>query len=250
MRPNKTYIYQDGFLKKTLAGIVLWMLLLFFVFPSSGLAGVVIFDGITTVGIPVYLKVHTKGRLFSQGGRLVDVYIDQKHAGKILSGGDGYGFFKYSPRTTGMKTIVVRSGADEDTGNLLVLDKNEKVILVEIEAFLRMLLFSPKTITDSKTALNTLNRKYKIIYLTRFMGTVLSKKILTKIDYPLSAILLWQGVETLDELHQKGVFLYAVIASLNLLSESSEHIEKRFTFEETEDETYVDNWEDLLKRLE
>jgi hypothetical protein len=249
MPPNKTVMHQDNFLKKTPVGIVLWVLLLFFMFPSSGLAGVVIFDGITMVGMPVYLKVHTKGRLFTQGGRLVDVYIDQKHAGKILSGGDGYGFFKYTPRTTGMKTVSVRSGTDEGTGDLLVLDKTEKVILVEIEALLRMLLFSPKTITDSKTALNTLNRKYKIIYLTRFMGTGLSKKILTKGDYPSSAILLWRGAETLDELHQKGVCLYAVIASLTLLSESSEHINKRFTFEETEDETYVDNWEDLLKRL-
>ena len=200
--------------------------------------------------MPVYLKVHTKGMLFSQGGRLVDVYIDQKHAGKTLSGGDGYGFLKYTPRTTGMKTIAVRSDADEDTGNLLVLDKKEKVVLVEIEAFLRMSLFSLKTLTDSKKALNTLSRRYKIIYLTRLIGNVLSKKILAKGDYPSSAILSWRGVETLDELHQKGVFLYAVIASLNLLSESSEHIEKRFTFEETEDETYVDDWEDLLKRLE
>jgi len=242
-------MYQDGFLKKTLVGIVLWMLPLFFMFPSSGLAGVAIFDGITTVGMPVYLKVHTKGRLFSQGGRMVDVYIDQKHAGKILSGGDGYGFFKYTPRTTGVKTLEVRSDGDDNTGKLLVLDKKDKVILVEIEAFLRMSLFSKKAIADSKKALSTLSRRYKIIYLTRLMGNVLSKKILTKGDYPSSAILLWRGAETLDELRQKGIFLYAVIASLNLLSESSEHIGKRFTFEETEDETYVDDWEDLLKRL-
>jgi len=242
-------MHQSSFLKKPLAVIGVWILLFIFICPPAVFAGVVIYDSITTIGMPVYLTVQTKGMFFSQGGRLVDLYIDQTHGGKILSGGDGYGFFKYTPRTIGVKTIAVRSDRDEDTGILLVLDKKEKVILVESEAFLQHAIFSQNAITESNSALNTLNRRHKIVYLTRLMGSVLSKKILTKGGYPSSPVLLWQGTETLDELHQKGIFLYAIIASLNLLSESSEHIDKRFTFEETEDETHVDDWEDLLKKL-
>jgi hypothetical protein len=81
------------------------------------------------------------------------------------------------------------------------------------------------------------------------IGVTISKKLLAQYQYPRSAILRWQGTETLDELKGKGLKLYAIIASGNLLSESSEFIGRRYSFEETEEATVVGTWKEILKNL-
>ena len=50
----------------------LWLALLILgisILPAArGLSAVIVYDRVTTVGTPVYLKVLTKGRIFADGG--------------------------------------------------------------------------------------------------------------------------------------------------------------------------------------
>jgi hypothetical protein len=72
-------------------------------------AEVAVLDRVTTVDTPVRLTVLTKGRFFSDGGRLVDLYLEGEHLKRILTGGDGYGYYKITPRSPGYQTIKARS---------------------------------------------------------------------------------------------------------------------------------------------
>ena len=62
----------------------------FVVLPAAQcLSAVIVYDNVTTVGTPVFLKVYTKGRIFADGGRLVEFFLDNNSFGKNLTGGDG-----------------------------------------------------------------------------------------------------------------------------------------------------------------
>ena len=222
---------------------------IFILTTSATDAAVSVFDTIAIKGMPVRLTVLTKGRFFSEGGRLVDIYLEQQHIGRILSGGDGYGFLKYTPAETGIKEIGVRSDGDTDEGILMVIKKGEKAVVIEIEAFFGKSLFYQEVKTESKKTIAALSRRYQIVYLTRLMGIALSKKVLAENQYPRSVIFQWQGSETLDELKEKGLILHAIVASSDLLSESTEHIDRRYCFGETEEGMEVNNWDEILKDL-
>jgi len=224
--------------------LIVW---LFLVPASSALGAVVFFDSIAAKGKPVRLTVLTKGAFFAQGGRLVDVQSGPRHLGRILSGGDGYGFLKYTPAQTGLIEITVRSGQDTDSGILLVVDRRENAVAVEVETCFGRSFFFQRQKTGGNKALGKLAEKYRIIYLTRLVGVSLSKKLLERFKYPRSIIISWQGSETLDELKSKGLNLHAIIASAAVLSEASEHVTRRYAFEETEEGTVVNDWEEILK---
>ena len=64
---------------------------------SIGRSEVVVFDRVTTVKTPIRIKVLTKSRFFAAGGRLADIYLDGNHLKRILTGGDGFGYLKYTP---------------------------------------------------------------------------------------------------------------------------------------------------------
>ena len=103
-------------------------------------AGVVFFDTVTTIRSPVYLKVLTKGLLFPEGGRLVDIYSQGRKLGRVLSGGDGYGFMKIIPEAAGLKTYEARMDAHSESAYLLVLKRTDRVILFDIESISRTFL--------------------------------------------------------------------------------------------------------------
>ena len=74
----------------------------FLTFAAAGRSEVVVFDDATTVQTPIRIKVLTKSRFLARGGRLVDIYLDENHLKRILTGGDGYGYFKYTPLNAGL----------------------------------------------------------------------------------------------------------------------------------------------------
>ena len=53
-----------------------------------------------------------------------------------------------------------------------------------------------------------------------------------------------------EDLKKRYISLYAIVGSAALISEASGYVDKRFAFEETEDGTYVEDWQEILKRLE
>jgi len=239
---------RNQHLKKVVFGFV-FSIVLFFFSVTPARAAVIIFDSVTTTGTPFSLKVLTKGNLFPQGGCMVDIYLEDKKLGRILSGGDGYGYLRYIPKHPGMKTMAARTATHTGTGILLVMAKTEKAVLVEIEGGLNKTIFSEKFRTDTRNALKILSKKFKLIYLTRLIGQTGSKKILAIAKLPKAVVIRWQGPETLEDLTNRHITLYAIIGSEAIISEASTYVKKRFSFEETEDDTYVADWSDILKRL-
>ncbi len=220
-----------------------------FLATSLTYGAVIAFDSVTTVNTPVYLKALTKGRFFAQGGRLVFFNIAKNQIGRTLSGGDGYAYLKFNPQHIGIKQFEVLSNEDEDTGLVLAMGKREEAIIVEIVGGLRDSLFSNKPKEGAQMALKTLISKYRIIYLSKGIGTPYLKKWLEKEKFPRSVVLAWRGPELLYTLRERGIILHAIIGSPDLLSETSELIEKRYTFEENEEGTTAKDWKEILKDL-
>jgi hypothetical protein len=211
-------------------------------------ANVVFFDSVTTIHTPVYLKVLTKGILFPDGGRLVDIYSEDQKLGRILSGGDGYGFMKLTPEDAGFKTFEARMDGHSDSGHLLVMEKTDRAILFEIEVLSRTFLSNIAS-GDTQKALNILSKKFKLIYLARFLGPSIAKKIITINNFPASAVLPWRGPDLLEDLKSRQINLTAIIGSVDIVAEAAGEVQYRFAFEETEDGTFAEDWQDIIKQL-
>jgi len=215
-----------------------------------GRSEVVVFDGVTTVQTPIRITVLTKGRIFSQGGRLVDIYLDGSHLKKILTGADGYGYLKYIPQNPGLEEINARSDADSSSGLILVMDKSEKAVIIDVAGAFKDAIFSKAIREDSRKVVKALSQDYKIIYLSRYVGQGVSRSWLEQEDFPNSVILPWQGPESLKSLEKKGVQLYAVIGSDTVISAAKKHVAHRYTFEESKDGKIVKDWDEILKLLQ
>jgi len=216
---------------------------------SVASAEVIVYDSIATAGKATKLKALTKGRLFPEGGRLVEFYINGKPTGKTLSGGDGYALLEYIPHSPGIRHLKVRSGVYKDEGMLLITGKNERVILIEIEGSLFTSPFSPHPIKGSKDELQRLSGRFRIVYLTTMIGVKKGRVWIKDNGFPSSAVLRWEGAHLLDELQAEGINLYAIVGSPLVVSDSTEHIKRRFSFKETGDGVVVEEWKDISKRL-
>jgi len=213
-------------------------------------ADVVVLDRVSTVDTPIRITVLTKSRFFSDGGRLVDLYLEGEHLKRILTGGDGYGYFKITPRSPGYKKIKARLESDSAEGLLLVMTKKERAIAIEVEEGFKTAVFSEAVKQDSLAAVKKLSKTYKIIYLSRFVGKSITAGWLEKQGYPESVILSWQGSGTLTALEKKGIQLHALIGSAAVLSAAAGIVENRYTFEKSKDGTAVKDWKEILNHLQ
>lgn len=229
--------------------VFLLLLSIVFIHASYSHGEVIVFDRVTTIGKPIFLKALTKGKLFPQGGKLVDFHIDNNYIGRNLSGGDGYAYFKYLPQEIGIKRIEACTDTYSSQGLMLVTEKNKEMILIEIVGGLRETILKNRAMEYSKTAVKTLSDKYGIIYLSRKFVTAYLKKWLEQENFVQSPVLPWSGPELLTTLKENGLRLHALIGSAELLSEASEHIENRYSFEETEEGKTVEDWKEILKLL-
>jgi hypothetical protein len=211
---------------------------------------VVVFDQVTTVQTPIKIRVLTRGGFFSEGGRMVDIYLDNNLLKKILTGGDGYGYLKYTPRGPGLKKITARSNTDSASGRILVLNDNEKAIIIDTEGAFKDTVFSDEFRESSQKAVTSLSENYKIIYLSRFLGKGITGIWLEKQNFPKSVILRWRGPKTLENLKKNGVQVHAIIGSGDVIAAVKEQIEKRFSFEKTKDGKTVKDWDEILKLLQ
>ena len=224
------------------------ILFLFIVVPVSH-SKVVVFDRVTTVQTPLTISVQTRDGFFSAGGRMVDIYLDDNLLKKILTGGDGYGYLKYTPPGPGLKKITARSNTDSASGLILVMNEKEKAIIIEAEGAFKDAVLSDEIRESSRKALNSLSEKYKLIYLSRFLGKNLIGSWLEKQNFPKSVILRWRGPKTLENLKKQGVRLHAIIGSALIISAGKEQIEKRFSFEKTKYGKTVKDWDEISELL-
>ncbi len=222
----------------------------FFVSFNIASAKIIVYDSVTTNGNAVKLTAVTKGLFFPEGGKLVKFYLDGKHIGTNLSGGDGYAFLKYLPDSKGVKHLKAEREVDTDEGILLVTGKNERVLLIEIEGTLLapeiQNVFQP--VQGGKDALQRLSKRFRIIYVTTLAGVRESRKWLRENGFPLSAVLKWEGADMLAKLQKRGLTLYAIVGSGVVLSEAPD-IKKRFSFKEIENAIEVKDWDNLLEQL-
>ena len=210
---------------------------------------VIVFDRVTTVQTPINIRVLTRDGFFSAGGRMVDIYLENNLLKKILTGGDGYGYLKYSPRVPGLKEITARSNTASTTGLILVMDEKEKAIIIEIEGAFKDTVFSDEIRASSLKAVKALSENYKIIYLSRFLGKGITGSWLEKQNFPKSVILRWRGPKTLEDLKKNSVQMHAIIGSPEVISAATEPIERRFSFEKTENGKTVKDWDEILNLL-
>ena len=237
------------FLKNLLLQFLLCLTALFYAAPDC-LAGVAVLDGVTTVNTPIRITVLTRSGFFAAGGRLVDIYLDDEHLKRILTGGDGYGYLKYTPDSPGFKKIKVRFNSESAEGLLLVMTTKERAIVIEVEEGFKTAVFSDKIKKASLQAVKTLSKSYKIIYLSRYVGKSITTSWLEKQGYPESVVLGWRGPGTLTDLKKKGIQLHALIGSAAVLSEAQGEVEKRYTFETSKNGTAVRDWEEILQHLQ
>ena len=210
---------------------------------------VVVFDHVTTVEKSINIKVLTKAGFFAAGGQMVDIYLDDKPLKKILTGGDGYGYLKYTPQEAGLKKITAQSVKGNASGFILVMTEKEKAILIEIEGAFKDSVFSDAIRQRSQNAVNALSENYKIIYLSRVLGKGISEGWLKKQNFPKSVIIRWRGLTSLKSLKKNGVQIQAIIGSSDVISSVSEEIEKRFSFEKTKEGKTVKDWDEILRLL-
>ena len=213
-------------------------------------AEVAVLDRVTTVNTPIYITVLTKGRFFSEGGRLVDLYLDDEHLKRIMTGGDGYGYYKITPRSPGYRRIKARSNSDSAEGLLLVMTKKDRAIAIEVEQGFKTAVFSEEIKQNSVEAVKKLSKQYKIIYLSSYVGKSITATWLGNQGYPESVILGWKGASTLKALKKRGIQVEAIIGSPAVMSAAARLIENRFTFEKAKDGTMVKDWDEILKHLE
>ena len=226
--------------------VVAWLTLT----AARGLAAIIVYDRVTTIGTAVYLKVLTKGILFADGGRLVEFYLDDKSIGKNLTGGDGFGYRKYVPRRKGIINVRATSRGESDTGLLLVMEKSEKAVLIDIEGGFKDALISDIAAGASRQVVKRLLEKYRVIYLNRYTGIQTARSWLNELEFPDAPILEWRGAQTLSALKEKGVNLYAIIGSAGVIGEADGQIEKRYTFDQNQAEQTVKDWQEVVERLD
>ena len=211
-------------------------------------AGVTAFDTIATVTTPVKLKAFTKGRFFSEGGKLVEFYIDEQHIGTTLSGGDGYAFLKYTPQSKGLKKIKLKVDEESDEALLLITDKEDRIVLISIETGLFDSPLSFKPAQGAKEAVDIISKKYSVIYLSSMIGIKQSRKWLKENRLHESIVFSWTGINLIEDLREKDINLYAIVASPDLLADI-EGINK-FSFKEGEHAERIESWDDMLNKLQ
>ena len=224
-----------------------------FLMATPGLSDVIVYDQVTTVGTSIYLDVLTKGRFFAAGGRLVEFYLDGKSIGKNLTGGDGHGYRKYTPDRAGMTQVSARSEGESGSGLLLVMKKSEKAVLIEIEGGFKDAFISQIAVSANRRALEKLIEEYRVIYLSRYsryLGIRRSRDWLDEVEFPDGPVLRWGGMQMLTTLKARGIHLYAIIGSAGIIGEATEHIERRYTFEQTQNGQTVKDWEEIIELLQ
>ena len=213
-------------------------------------AGLLVYDRVTRVGSPVFLKVETRRFGFPEGGTRVRLFVDGRPLGEILTGGDGRGYFKYTPPSPGELKVTARWQAAEEAGRLLVLGPKDNALVVEIDAALRASPLDLAPREGSAAALERLSRRYRLIYLSSLLGALNAERWLAESGMPGAVILRNRGEATFRELAAHGVRPFAVIGSAGLMAAARPHVARRISFEETPNGRTVEDWPAALAALE
>lgn len=218
----------------------------FLLLPTAGLADIIVDDMLVLKGDETMLSAQTRGRFFTEGGRLVEFFLNGKSLGKSLSGGDGFAYKQFTPVKTGLFQIAVTSGEDDNTGLLFSLKKGDKIIFVDVEGSLFDGIFAQKPKGGSQEVIEGLSEKSPVVFLqTGLLSIKLLKSWLKENGFVDLPVLEWEEGELFDEINKKGLKIKAVIGRQSVIRSAQEYKPQSFSFEEAEDAVVVTNWEEI-----
>jgi hypothetical protein len=217
---------------------------------SAAAAELSVFDRVGTAGTPVTLVVRTTQWFMADGGRRVSISLEGERRGTILTGGDGYGYFRLTPSRSGLLKVSARSDGNEASGLLLVMEKTDRAVLAEAEAVMKEIYLRPDAREACRAAFEYLRRRYRLIFVYRFMGADFSRNLLATEGLLPTVVIPWKGSATLDALREKEVQVHAVIGSAEMVSAAGVQVPFRISFEKAKAATTVSEWSDIEKILE
>lgn len=216
---------------------------------GQAVAGVSVFDQVTTPTKPFYLKLRTHRGPLAMGGVRGAFWIDAQMVGDVLTGADGYGFLKYTAAAAGDFTITARTDAGRAEGRLMVIAPSAPTVLFEVEALAWRTLGRGRE-TAAPRVMQQIAGNFKIVYLCGLIGKTAARELIRKINFPDSAVLVGKDRDQFAQLQRRGVRLYAIVGSPAMVSAAENHCARRFSFEAQADARFVKNWEDLLDQLD
>jgi hypothetical protein len=218
----------------------------FFLFPTTGFSDILVNDVLVVKGDETQLSAQTRGRFFAQGGRLVEFFINGKSLGKSLSGGDGFAYKQFVPEKTGLFSISVKSGDEDNTGLLMSLKKGDKIIFIDVVGSLFEGMFSQKPRHGGQKVIKELSQKYPLVFLqTGLLSIKVLKAWLKEHGFVDMPVLLSREGLIFDEIYKKGLKIKALIGSHSVIASAQEYKPQSFSFEEAEDAVVVKNWEEI-----
>lgn len=217
---------------------------------SSVFAGVVVNDLVAIKAEKVFLSAQTRGRIFAKGGEIVEFFIDGKTLGKTLSGGDGFAYKSFTPAQARAYKIQAVFKAEQDTGILLTLEKETRIVFIHVEGSLLETFYSIKPKKGAQEAVAKIAEQFPIVFLkTGFWGVKLIKIWLNKHNFDVWPVLPWRQGAIFNNMTAKGLKVHAVIGGPKVISVAAKLNPLAFSFEPTEYGEEVDDWGEIVSKL-
>lgn len=211
---------------------------------------ITVYDMVVLKNEPVMLKAITRGKMFRRGGIVVSFSVGGQELGQSLSGGDGFAFKEFRPTRRGRHTITVQAGEEKNTGTVLVLNKGEKIVFVDVEGSLHEGVFAKKSREGGRDAISRLAEKFPVVFLrTGLLDEKMLKEWLKKNEFPDMPVVAWQEGRIFAELADKGLKIRAIIGEAQVIESAREYEALTFTFREADGAVEVSTWEEITKAL-
>ena len=225
---------------------------LLFVLTLSSLAGaeVIVDDHIAVSGSAHMLTAKTMGRFFPEGGEVVEFFVDDVSIGKNLSGGDGRAFKELDPGHRGLYPISAAAGNDRDSGLLLVLDKGEAIVFVDIEGTLSGGVFPMEPGDGTRDSIKRISERFPLVYLkSSMLDSGFLKGWLKKYDFEEAPVLEWADGDIFEDVLGYGFKIRAVIGSPPVIESAEGYTSDLFRFDGVGGGEETGGWDELDDKI-
>ena len=218
--------------------------------PQVVLAGIFVDHVIGINNQRVFLSARTRGKLFVKGGELVEFFIDGKSLGKTLSGGDGIAYKPFTSANNGLFEIRVSSAKDSATGQFLCLEKDARIVAIDVEGSLFEGLIPKQSKRGSFRAVKRIAAQFPVVFVqTSFLGLRIVKLWLKENKFMSRPLMPWRKGALFEALSRKEIKVHAVIGSPTFIDSAKDHKPLGFSFESVEEGETVRDWEEILEKM-
>lgn len=231
----------------------LWLLTAFtllWVTPELAASAMVnVHDNVTASETAVFMRVRTRSGPFAAGGERVWLSISGEPEREILTGGDGFGYWKIIPNKTGLLTVRARTRENESAGLLLVALPKDRLVIIEVENGIGIQQVVGDQGSVVRAALAKIQESYRLLYFTSGMGLSLARAWLQRNRLPDAPVLTGDPEKLTDRIQDMGLDLRAGIGSNVFLETVDGKVEMAFSFEKTDYGKQVTDWKDIQEVL-